>query len=162
MLHPQMGAPSSPALTLLQRIWRLNHAVERASARMEAVLGVSAPQRFIVRYIGRHPDITSGKLAELLHLDRGTISATLRRLEEKGLVTRNRDPNDGRRVVLALTASGAALDHPSEGTVEDAVGRLIQSSSADELSTLTALLDRLSGLLEHQHGASPPTRRSAP
>lgn len=151
-----MGVPASPTLTLLQRIWRLNHAIERASARMESELGVSAPQRFIVRYIGRHPEITAGRLAELLHLDRGTVSATLRRLEEKDLIARGRDPHDGRRVILTLTPRGASLDHPSEGTVEDAVEHVVSGASDAELHALSTLLDRLCDRLELQRDAKVP------
>lgn len=153
-----MGESSAPALVLLQRIWRLNHAIERTSARMESELGVSAPQRFIIRYIGRHPDIRASELAQLLHVDRGTISATMRRLEEKGLITRERDADDGRRVRLALTARGAKLDRPTAGTIEGAVEQMIHGTSEPDLQTLARLIDCLSEHLEHLHDATPAPR----
>ncbi len=45
---------------------------------------------------------TAGQLAELTGLTTGAITGMLNRLEEAGLVRRERDPNDGRRVIVRL------------------------------------------------------------
>src|SRR5262245_46764521 len=51
-------------------------------------------------------DATAGQLANLMGLTTGTFTAILNRLEKAGLVRRERDPNDGRRVIVRLdTAS---------------------------------------------------------
>src|SRR5262245_32828245 len=92
-----------PALAPMPVLWRVNHAVERVSLRMEKELGVSGPQRLMLRVVGRHPGVTPGRLAEALHIDPGTVSATLARLERKRLVERRRDAADRRHVVVALT-----------------------------------------------------------
>src|SRR5689334_7302229 len=49
---------------------------------------------------------TAGQLATLMGLTTRTFTAILNRLEKAGLVQRERDPNDGRRVIVRL-ASGA-------------------------------------------------------
>src|SRR5262245_56055201 len=52
-------------------------------------------------------DATAGQLANLMGLTTGTFTAILHRLEKAGLVQRERDPNDGRRVIVRLaTGSG--------------------------------------------------------
>ena len=51
-------------------------------------------------------DATAGQLANLMGLTTGTFTAILNRLEKAGLVRRERDPNDGRRVIVRL-AKGA-------------------------------------------------------
>ncbi len=51
-------------------------------------------------------DATAGQLANLMGLSTGTFTAILKRLEKAGLVNRERDPNDGRRVIVTL-ANGA-------------------------------------------------------
>jgi hypothetical protein len=63
--------PLGPALGFLRSVWRLNHAVELRSARMEATLGISAQQRMMLRCLGAFPGITAGRLATVLHLDPG-------------------------------------------------------------------------------------------
>src|SRR5205085_3151378 len=45
---------------------------------------------------------TAGQLADLTGLTTGAITGMLNRLEESGLVRRERDPNDGRRVIVRL------------------------------------------------------------
>src|SRR5215475_1764705 len=47
-------------------------------------------------------EATAGQLANLMGLTTGTFTAILNRLEKAGLVRRERDPNDGRRVIVRL------------------------------------------------------------
>jgi DNA-binding transcriptional ArsR family regulator len=49
-------------------------------------------------------EATAGQLAHLMGLTTGTFTAILNRLEKAGLVRRERDPNDGRRVIVRLAA----------------------------------------------------------
>ncbi|MFM2420089.1 MAG: hypothetical protein RL385_4812 [Pseudomonadota bacterium] len=142
--------PLGPALDFLQRLWQLNHALEQVSSRMEKRLGVTAQQRLILRCVGKYPGMTAGQLASLLHVDPGTVSAALRRLERKGLLERRRDPRDKRRASLGLTAKGRGLDQPVEGTVEHAVERLLDGSSREEVETMVRVVDRLTALLGDQ------------
>jgi DNA-binding MarR family transcriptional regulator len=112
--------PLGSALAFLGRLWRLNHALERLSARMDRSLGVTAQQRFIIRCVGKYPGITAGALARVLHLDPGTVTAALHRLEAKGHVERRRDDRDRRRVTLGLTRAGIDLDRATSGTARRA------------------------------------------
>ncbi len=139
--------PLSPALDFLQRLWKLNHALEKLSNQMERHLGVTAPQRMIVRCIGKYPSITPSQLAALLHLDPGTISATLSRLEDKGFVSRRRDTNDKRRVFLNLTVKGKRLDTPSAGTVESGMERLLAGAPPRDIAVARKLFEQLTGVL---------------
>lgn len=139
--------PLGPALDFLQRLWHVNHALEQLSSRMEKRLGLTAQQRLIVRCIGKYPGQTAGQLARMLHVDPGTVSAALNRLEVKGVLERRRDPRDKRRASLGLTAKGRKLDRPSQGTVEDAVERLLRASSEEEIQATKAVIERLALLL---------------
>ncbi|HKO46439.1 MAG TPA: MarR family winged helix-turn-helix transcriptional regulator [Polyangiaceae bacterium] len=140
--------PLGPALAFLQRLWRLNHALERLSGRMEKMFGVTAQQRLLIRCVGAYPGMTAGHLANVLNVDPGTVSAALRRLEQKKLIERRRDPVDSRRVALGLTLLGRALDTPAVGTVEAAVAELLASTPAGDLQVLTAALERLTALVD--------------
>jgi DNA-binding MarR family transcriptional regulator len=140
--------PLGPALEFLRSVWRLNHAIEQRSARMEASLGISAQQRMVLRCIGAFPGISAGHLASVLHLDPGTVTASLKRLEAAGLLVRRRDPRDGRRVLLGLTDAGRALDCPTPETVESAVEALLAQTSVEATSTAVFVLSRLATHLE--------------
>jgi DNA-binding MarR family transcriptional regulator len=117
---------------------------------MEKQLGVTAQQRLIVRCIGKYPGLTAGQLAKLLHVDPGTVSAALNRLELKGLLERRRDPRDKRRASLGLTAKARKLDRPAQGTVEDAVERLLRSSSNADIEAAVKVIGQLTVLLSDE------------
>ncbi len=132
--------PLPPALEFLQQLWQVNHTLERLSSRMEKSIGVTGQQRLIIRCVGRQPGLFAGHLAQLLHLDRGTVSATVKRLEAKKLISRRSDPSDGRRVSLRLTAKGQALDRPRKGTAEHAVDAMMRTQPAAQIEATRAVL----------------------
>ena len=153
-----------PALDFLRRLWRLNHAIEKLSSRMDRRLGVTAQQRLVIRCVGKYPGVTAGQLASLLHIDPGTASATLKRLEEKRMVERRRDQRDKRRVALGLTARGRQIDRPEHGTIEQIAERLLAEITAADAAGVTAMLERFTALLEAgdaPHGPPPSGSRLA-
>lgn len=118
-------AELGPVLEFLRALWALDHALQSASKRMEASLGVTGPQRFVIRMIGRFPGVSAGEVADLLHVHPSTLTGVLKRLEQRGLVTRRADPADARRALLALTAKGRRVDARRTGTVEAAARRAL-------------------------------------
>jgi DNA-binding MarR family transcriptional regulator len=93
---------------------------------MEARLGVTAPQRLVIRIVGRFPGISAGEVSDILHLHPSTLTGVLKRLEERGLVGRRADPADARRALLELTPRGREVDELRSGTVEAAVRRALR------------------------------------
>ena len=126
-----MRAPSSsdpndpgslgPVLDFMRRLWAVDHALHSLSKRMETRMGLTGPQRLVVRIVGRFPGINAGQLAGILHVHPSTLTGVLARLEDRGLVTRRADPTDLRRALFTLTARGRGLDQPRNGTVEAAL-----------------------------------------
>ena len=55
------------------------------------------------------PTVTSKEIGERLHLDSGTLTPVIKKLAEKGLVTRARSAEDERNLVVTLTDAGLAL-----------------------------------------------------
>lgn len=148
--NASLDPPLGSALEFLQRLWHLNHELELLSSRMEKRFAVTAQQRLIIRCIGKYRGIAPGQLASMLHVDPGTVSAALNRLEEKGLLLRGRDPLDKRRVSLGLTAKGRALDRPMQGTVEDAVARLLDAARPADIAATMKVIGKLSELLAEE------------
>ena len=137
------GHQIAPVLEFMRGLWALDHALQKASIRMETALGLTAPQRFVIRILGALPGLTPADLAELLHVDRGSVTALLKRLEARELVRRSPDEQDGRRVLLSLTASGRKLNRPARMSVEHAVASVLEKTSAAELAAVRRVLGRL-------------------
>ena len=139
---------ADPVLQFLQSVWELEHALERASKRMEDAAGISAPQRFALRIIGHAPGITAGDLAAVLHLHPSTVTGIVQRLVARKLVRRTTNELDGRVAHLHLTATGARLGRPSErGTVERAARSTLNRVPEGQRKATTAVLAHLAAEL---------------
>ncbi len=134
---------SDPVLELIRRMWSVDHELHRVSKRMVARMGLTAPQRLAVRFVGLHDGVTLGQLAELLHLHAGTVTGIVRRLETLGLVVQSTSPEDSRRRHLTLTAAGRRLNRQRKGTVEAAVRRATEQLTAAELAAASRVLELL-------------------
>jgi DNA-binding MarR family transcriptional regulator len=137
-----------PALAFLRELWALDHALGSTSKRMLDRMGITAQQRMVLRFIGKFPRATARELAEMLHVEKSTLSPALKRLEERGLVMRLRDAADSRKSHVVLTAAGRKFDRPTVGTVERAVERALQASSRREIDCVRTFFQRLVQLLE--------------
>ncbi|MEV6423237.1 MarR family transcriptional regulator [Streptomyces sp. NPDC051662] len=69
----------------------------------------TSPQFAVLNALVDEPDIDQRTLSERVRLDRSTIADVVARLARRGLLERVRDPRDGRRNVLKLTAEGVGL-----------------------------------------------------
>jgi MarR family transcriptional regulator, organic hydroperoxide resistance regulator len=134
-------------LEFIRLLWAVAHGLQRTSKHMAMRLGVTGPQRFVLRMIGRFPDVTPGRLARLLHVHPSTLTEILRRLESQNLVQRCHDTQDRRRVLLVLTRRGRALNKRLEGTIEAAVARLLSETDPTTLDASRQVLRRLAELL---------------
>ena len=114
-----------PVLDFMQRLWAVVHELQSISKRMDATLGVTGPQRLVIRILGRRPGLSAGELAAIMHVHPSTLTGVLRRLQARALVERRVDPGDARRVLLHLTTSGRRLDQKRIGTVEDGIERAL-------------------------------------
>ena len=152
----------TPALVMLREFWALNHAIERTSRRMATRIGVTVPQRMMLRVIGRVPGIGPGALAQLLHLDAGTVSATLRQLTARRLVTRRPHADDARRIELHLTARGSTLDAADEQTLEGALTRVLAKVDPRDQAAVRRFLAVFADELDRIAPPGRPARAGSP
>jgi DNA-binding MarR family transcriptional regulator len=129
----------------MRLIWALDHALQTTSKRMRGAIGVTGPQRLVLRIVSRFPGMPAGQIAELLHVHPSTLTGVLKRLERQGLIRRRRDPKDGRRSFIGITEKARALGAKGEGTVEAAVERVL---AAAEPGTVDGAREVLAALAE--------------
>lgn len=140
--------PTDPVLQFLQVVWQLEHALERASKRMEDAHGISGPQRFALRIIGGRPGITAGELAAVLHLHPSTVTGIVQRLEGRKLVKRAAHASDGRVSHLHLTQAGAKVSRPgARGTVEHAARTALTRCPESQRMAAAAVMAQLTAEL---------------
>lgn len=104
-------------------------------------LGLTYPQYLVMLVLWEADGATVSALGDRLHLDSGTLTPLLKRLEATGLLERQRDAADERRVRVSLTERGAALRAPAAAIppcLVDAAG-----CTLTELRRLTADIQNL-------------------
>lgn len=135
-------------------LYTASRLVTRAYAPVLAELGLTYPQylTMIALWEAASPTCVSD-LGARLHLDSGTLTPLLKRLEAQGLVTRIRDSADERRVLIQLTPAGAKLRATACAVPE----RMLQHYGADpgQLAGLKRMLDSVIGALETPARVSP-------
>lgn len=104
-------------------------------------LGLTYPQYLAMMALWEAAPQTVGALGRRLNLDSGTLTPLFKRLESVGLVERRRDAEDERRVLIDLTAKGAALRVAAAGVPMAMLSQL--PLTPDELVALKDLLTRL-------------------
>src|ERR1700681_2346838 len=100
--------PSRLGSMLCFTIYSTAHAFNRAYKPLLDALGLTYPQYLVMVALWEQDDISVKEIGELLHLDSGTLTPLLKRLEAMGFVRRNRDTADERSVRISLTSAGAA------------------------------------------------------
>jgi DNA-binding MarR family transcriptional regulator len=140
--------PLGETLSFMQLLWAVTHGLESASKRMHAELGVTGPQRLVLRIVGHHGRISAGALAEVLHIHPSSLTGMLQRLEQAELIRRESDPFDRRRALLALTRRGMRLNDERSGTVEASVASALSKMSKERLAGAKAVLKAIASSLE--------------
>jgi DNA-binding MarR family transcriptional regulator len=131
----------------MRLMWGVSHGLQSISKRMEVDLGVTGPQRLVVRILGRYPGLSAGQVARILHLHPSTLTGVLRRLEERRLVDRTAGEQDRREARLRLTAMGRWLDRRQAGTVEGAVRSVLARLEPRKVKAAAEVLRALDGAL---------------
>lgn len=138
----------------MRLLWAVDHGLRSMSKRMQARLGITGPQRLALRIIGKFPDVMPSELAELMHLDRGTLSGILERLAAQELITREPHQEDGRSVLLRLAPRGRELDGESSGTVEASVRRALSSVPRAKVDAAREVLEAIARELAREEAES--------
>ena len=150
--------PLGQTLDFLRLLWAVEHGLQRASKRMEARLGVTGPQRLVLRIVGRFPGISAGTVAHIVQLHPSTITGILQRLERGGLLLREQDPQDNRRVRLRLKPRGLSFTRSSQGTVERAVTQALSRANTPRVAAAREVLSALGEALKELN--SPDGKRT--
>ncbi|MGE2836115.1 MarR family transcriptional regulator [Mycobacterium sp. SMC-4] len=109
-------------------------------------LNLTYPQYLVLLVLWEEEPCTVGRLGARLHLDSGTLSPLLKRLEAAGLVRRQRSASDERRVAVTLTSEGRALEERA-ACIPDRLHGSTDTVAAD----LAALRDALNLITAELH-----------
>ena len=93
-------------------LYRASQAVIASYRRHLAEIGLTYTQFLVLLVLWEFEKVSVGQLSKRLGLDSGTLTPLLKRLEQRGLVTRRRDEDDERIVKIGLSDEGRELQGP--------------------------------------------------
>lgn len=158
MLSPDL--PRSPPELLLDHqlcfaLYSTSLAMTKVYKPLLDALDLTYPQYLVLLVLWEQDKLPVSRIGERLFLDSGTLTPLLKRLESAGLVQRNRDSGDERRVCITLTDAGRALQQQARS-----VPACVRSQSQLELAPIQALTRQLQALrasLAGKHAPLSPT-----
>jgi MarR family transcriptional regulator, organic hydroperoxide resistance regulator len=129
-------------------VYRLEHRITQLYRALLEPLGVTYPQYLALLVLWHEEELGVASLAQELHLDTGTVSPLLKRMERAGLVKRARSRADERSVLVSLTPKGRALEQKAAG-IPAALVSCLGGGSVEEGA---AFAGSLRSLLESSEG----------
>ena len=137
---PRFPTLDPAAEAAVDRMTRIVKHLDKLSGRLSARFGLNVGEFKVLLKLDRHGAMTAGELADVLSLSSGATTNRLDGLEEAGYLTRTRDPEDRRSVLVDVTASG-----------RDVLERIVEAQGSEERDLLAVLSpaehDRLNELL---------------
>lgn len=126
-------------------------------------IGLTRSQWQVLSLLHRHPGLSQSELAEMLEVERATAGRMIDRLEQKGWVTRRRDPGDRRTWRLHLTAEAEAVQAEMGRIAAEMIDDAMAALHAGEREAMTDMLERVKTQLQTmapRAGAAPEPARA--
>lgn len=130
--------PVAYRIAFITNFWR-----EPLLRRMERETGLIRPELTVLLCLSFRGGLHARDICEITEQPSNTISRAVNSLEAKGMITRQPDETDQRRILLDITGKGQALHDELTAMFQRAEKVMLASLNEAETATLTALLDRI-------------------
>lgn len=122
---------------------RATKAIEKVDRASIAGTGLNASDFSILEALLHKGPLPINAIGEKVLLTSGSMTAAVNRLQEKNLVTRTKDPSDGRCFHLHLTSSGRRLIDRAYAKHAHNLERIAAVLSPEERDELVRLLKKI-------------------
>lgn len=111
--------------------------------------GLTSPQLLLMREIKSSENVTIRQLSNNTNMSQATATSILDRLEKRGLITRQRDQQDKRKVHALLTTEGNQLLLNAPTLLQDNFIDQFQALSSWEQTLILSSLQRISSMMKN-------------
>ncbi len=109
---------------------------------IELKMGISLAQLFVLQQLAERPADSLNELAERTATHQSSVSVVVRRLVERGYVSRSPSSTDKRRIEIAVTQTGLALLGGAPITIQTQLVTAARRMSPDDQRLMADLLER--------------------
>ncbi len=118
-------------------------------------LGITYPQYLVLMVLWENDNLTVNDIAKKLILNTNTITPLLKRMEQQGLIVRQRSQADERKVLVKITGQGIDLQEKASGIPQELTRRLAESElKLDDLLKLKESLNAVIAFLSDEKNRS--------
>ncbi len=143
-------APSADLDELGTVLYSAIALIARRVKQLQTPGELTVPERVALARLDRGGPASAAELARIEQISPQAMGVTLGTLESRGLVQRQSDPNDGRRVVMSLSAAGVELlRHKRDARARHFAKVLAEEFTAAELRTLAQAAPLIERLGDH-------------
>lgn len=109
---------------------------------IELKMGISLAQLFVLQQLAERPAESLNELAERTATHQSSVSVVVRRLVDRGYVTRTISATDKRRIEIDVTQTGRSLLDGAPTTIQAQMVTALRALSESDQTTLADLLER--------------------
>lgn len=136
---------------LAQKVQELSTATVLFHQNVAQKLGLNPTDHKCLDLIMKNDYITAGDLAQLTGLTTGAITGVIDRLEAKGLVRREKDPKDRRKIVVVANSEKAYQElAPYFSSLGNSMNELFKTYSEKELETIFDFVSKSIEILQKE------------
>lgn len=154
--HRENGAESPHEESVLRSIRRITRAIDLYSRKLAASCDLTGPQLACLRELARNGETATTQLADAVSLSPATVTGIVDRLEQGGLVERQRPENDKRRVMVVLTAAGRDALRRAPPLLQDGFTQRFRALPAASQSQLDRALQEIVAMMEAEELEASP------
>jgi DNA-binding MarR family transcriptional regulator len=140
------SSPGGIEIRMLKLFQRLQH-LELGKIPNQG-LEITMSQMQLIRFVGENPECHLQDVADGMNLSSPTVSVSIRRLEDMGLIERKPDPEDGRAACLTLTDKSQKAFQQVRRQMFDRVQTFLSHLNEEEQSDLLKLMEKAVAGLE--------------
>src|SRR5690606_38383638 len=114
-------------LRILRALRRITRSVALHSRQLSAGSNITAPQLVCLRAVIEHGLLTATAISREIHVSPSTVVGILDRLEDKGLIQRERGREDRRIVFVSATEAGRELSKSTPSPLQQKLSDALRS-----------------------------------
>jgi DNA-binding MarR family transcriptional regulator len=156
--------PSDPELAdqILRALRRVSRAIDLHSRKLASDHHLTAPQLVCLRQVAVAGPLPAGRIASGVSLSNATVTGILTRLESQGLVRRDKDEVDRRRVLVSLTEKGRELVERAPFPLQERFFRELEALPAANRSIIATVLEQVVDMMAAESLDASPVMTTGP
>lgn len=137
-------------LRVLRAIRQIIRSTDLYSRKISSQFGLTTPQLVCLTAIHKGEAMTAVEISREVYLTQSTLVGILDRLEAKGLIVRERNKKDRRKIIIRATQEGRSLIDHAPSLLQDQLTSALFTLEENEQAQIATALERVVELMEIQ------------